>query len=219
VLTSLTSVLIASLAVGGLNLGVLPATVASGDGLTAIQARAERATDDRIRAIDQTLERVDSNESLTAEHRDLIVATLTANRTAMLDLQAEVASESDVTDALDAYQRIFTDYRVYAVSLPQTLYAAGADRLTESAIPRLNEAYETLAAEGGDPEGLAELRAAIDTAADLAAGIADAALAVDAADFNDDPTVLADLRLELRDAISAARDALEAARSVLDELR
>ena len=212
--------LLAGALIAGLTLGypvVVTTAPTPADGLEAIQMRAERATNDRIRAIDRALDRLESNESLTEAHRETITSTLTAHRAAMQTLQADIAAESQVGAALESYQSIFTDYRVFVVSLPQALYAAGADRLTETTIPRLEQVYDTL--EDNDIEGLAELRAAIDEAAERADGIADAALAVEPSDYNTDPTVLAELRLELRDATAAARRALEEARDVWEEKR
>lgn len=218
-LTSLTTVLIAALAVGGLPLDEIPASVDSGDGLAAIQARADRATDDRIRAIDRALDRVDRNESLTDDHRTTIIENLTADQQAMQELQADIAAETNAAEALTAYRSIFTDYRVLAVTLPQSLYAAGADRLTETAIPRLELTYEALEAASDDAEGLAELRGAIDEATELADGIADAALAIEPSDYNADSTVLAELRLELRQAAAAVSDAVLLANDVRDGLK
>lgn len=211
--------LLAGALIAGLTFSGAPAEIDPDAGLDALQVRAERATDDRIRAIDRALDRLDDAEALTDDHRATIVETLTTDRAAMQDLQAQIAAETDRVDALEAYQSIFTDYRVFAVSIPQALYAVGADRLTERALPRLERAYDGLAAISDDTEGLAELRAAIDEATDLADGIADAALAVEPADYNDDPTVLAEPKLELREAAAAARDAVKAARQLWTEQR
>lgn len=108
---------------------------------------------------------------------------------------------------------------MFAVSIPQALYTVGADRLTEVALPRLERAYDGLATISDDTEALAELRAAIDQATDLAGGIADAALAVEPSDYNDNSTVLAELRLKLREAAAATRDAASAARDLWNEER
>lgn len=206
--------LIAGLALTG---SVTPGTTT--DSLEVIQQLADRATNERIRAIDRALDRVDRNDSLTDDHRTTIIANLTADQQAMEQLQAEIAAETNAAEALTAYRSIFTDYRVFAVSLPQSLYAAGADRLTETAIPRLELGYDALAAASDDTEGLAELRAAIDEASQLADGIADAALAVEPSDYNADSTVLAELRLELRQAAAAVNDALLVANDVLEGVR
>lgn len=211
--------LLAGALIAGLTVSSTPTSIDPDAGLDTIQARADRATDERIRAIDRALDRLENADALTDDHRATIVETLTADRAAMEELQAQIAAETDRGDALDAYQSIFTDYRVFAVSIPQALYTVGADRLTEVALPRLERAYDGLAAISDDTEALAELRAAIDEATDLADGIADAALAVEPADYNDDSTVLAELRLELREAAAATRDAVSAARELWNEER
>ncbi|MBX9718903.1 MAG: hypothetical protein K2X36_08675 [Microbacteriaceae bacterium] len=211
--------LIAGALIAGLAMSSTPASIDPDAGLDTIQTRADRATEERIRAIDSALNRLDGADSLTDDHRVSIVETLTADRAAMEELQAQIAAETDRGNALDAYQSIFTDYRVFAVSIPQALYTVGADRLTEVALPRLERAYDGLATISDDTEALAELRAAIDQATDLAGGIADAALAVEPSDYNDNSTVLAELRLKLREAAAATRDAASAARDLWNEER
>ncbi len=213
--------LIAGALIAGLTFSAAPAPAPAepADRLATLQARAEQATTERISAIDRALERLERADALTDEHRATIVEQLTADRSAMQSLNDEIAAETSVAEALESYQSIFVDYRVYAVSLPQALYAAGADRLTQVTLPRLERAYEALAEVSNNSEGLAELRALIDTASASAVGIADAALTVTPADYNADATVLAELRLELRDAAAAARDAVSAARELRDEQR
>ncbi len=211
--------LLAGALIVGLTLSGTPVTTEPTDRLEAIQSRAERATDERIRAIDRALDRIENADALTDDHRSVIVEQLTADRAAMEALYDEIAAETTAVEALETYQSIFVDYRVFAVSLPQALYAAGADRLTEVTLPRLEQAYDALVEVSDNSDGLAELRSLIDAASASADGIADAALAVTPADYNDDATVLADLRLELRDAGAAARDAVSAARELWEEQR
>ena len=217
-LSTLAGALVAGLTITG----PVPA-LDPGDGLAVIQQRAERATENRIHAIDNALWRVERTTSLTDGHRATIVATLEADQAALEALQNEIAADTEAAEALADYQRIFTDYRVYAVALPQALYAAGADRLTETALPRLEEAYAALAERAeGEPEAadeLADMREAIDAATQAANGLADAALAVTPANYNEDATALAELRLDLRQATASARDALHSARAAVQELR
>jgi chromosome segregation ATPase len=194
-----------------------------GAGLDEIQHAADRATDNRIRALEEALEKVEANEHLTDAHSSEISATLQADLDAMHELQTAIADEDTAAEALDAYRSIFTDYRVYAVAIPQSRYAAAADALTDSALPRLQEAHDGLAeVADGDAEieaALAEMQASIDEAAGLLDGLADASLAVTPADFNADEDVLDEIREALRDARDAARDAREDARRILDDLR
>lgn len=200
-----------------------PADLDPGAGLEEIQRAADRATDNRIRALEEALDRVEGNERLTDAHSSAITATLQADLDAMHELQAEIAAEDSVADARDAYRSIFTEYRVYAVVIPQSMYAAAADGLTDSALPRLQEAHDDLAeAADGDAEvdaALAEMQASIDEASGLLDGLADEALAVTPADFNADHDVLHDIRERLHDAIDAARDARQDAREILEDLR
>lgn len=201
----------------------LPADLDPGAGLNEIQRAADRATDNRIRALEEALEEVADSEHLSDGHRSTITATLQSDLDAMHDLQDEIAAEDSAADALTAYRSIFTDYRVYAVAIPQSLYAAAADGLTDSALPLLQQVHDDLAAVAdGDAEvesALDEMQASIDEATELLDGLADAMLAVSPADFNADPEVLADLRDSLREATDATRDAREDARDIREDLR
>lgn len=213
------SVILSSAMIAGLAFGSPLSAIAPDDNLAAIQKRAEQATNERISVIDRIDTRVDRSTSLSDAHRATIVDTLAENRSAMNEIQSSIAAETNTRVALESYRDIFTEFRIYAVVAPKSFYAMGADRLTETAIPRLNKAYTALEEAGAADEDLQELRAEIDEAQLLAVGIADSALAVTPADFNADSTALADVRLQLREATAAARDAVQLARDIRAELR
>lgn len=222
---SITAAVLATALAGGVGFAVPAEGPEPGAGLEEIQAAAERATDNRIRSIENALDRLAGNAQLSDEHRAQIEATLQDDLDAMRDLQSGIAAEDSAAEARAAYRSIFTDYRVYAVVLPQALYAAAADGLTDAALPRLEDAHDALAgevAESGDAEletTLAEMAASIDEAHALLDGLADAALAVTPADYNDDRTVLGDVRTDLRDAVGAVRDAGQDAQEIVEALR
>lgn len=219
------SIAIAAVLAGAIALSgaAAPADLDPGAGLDEIQRLADRATDNRIHSLEEALEEVQDSEHLTDEHRSAITGTLQDDLDAMRQLQSAIAAEDSAAEARDAYRSIFTDYRIYAVAIPQALYAAAADGLTDAALPRLQEAHDDLAdAADGDAAieaALAEMQASIDEASGLLDGLADAALAVTPEEFNADPDVLADIRHSLREASDAARDAREDAREILDDLR
>ena len=201
-------------------------TTGPGTSLAAIQRAGALATDRRIDSLEVAITRVEGNDSLTADNRAAIMATLTADLGAMHDLAAQIAGDTTVADAADDYRAIFTEYRVYAVALPQSLYAAAADALTGSALPRLRNVHETLetklAAGDSNPELealLDDMAESIDAAEAGASTIAADALAVTPAAWNADHTVLTDIRTELRDAAQDARDAAQDARQIAQALR
>lgn len=225
--TTLTSA--ALVAATALPASALPSAADSTEGepvtLAAIQKAGAEATDKRIDSLTAALARVERNESLTDADRTSITSTLQADLDAMHTLASRIAADSTRADALTHYHQIFTDYRVYAVALPQALYAAGADRLTGTALPRLQQAYDTLVAKIGDSPTdeqqalLDAMAGAIDDATTQADGLAAASLAVTPADWNADHDVMRDIRIRLHDAIRSARDAASAGRDLAETLR
>jgi len=211
----------------------LPATAAVGDDptsgpnvtLAAIQQAGAEATDKRIDSLTVALARVEANESLTDSHRATITSTLQADLDGMRMLAAQIAADTTKVSAAADYHRIFTDYRVYAVALPQALYAAGADRLTQTAIPRLQSAYERLVTRVGDAptaeqQGLLDAMAAgIATATSGADGLAAASLAVTPGDWDADHDVMHDIHTRLSAAVDGARGAADAGRDLVETLR
>lgn len=204
-------------------------TIGPGASLAEIQRAGAAATDKRIDSLGVAIARVEANEKLTEANRDTILNTLNSDVAAMHDLASEIAGDDTVTEAAAHYRSIFTDYRVYAVALPQALYAAGADALTGSALPKLQAAYDRLAAalngshaDQSTPElqaTLAHMAEMIEEAEAGSATLAADALAVTPADWNADHTVLADIRLQLGNAVADARDAARDGREIAEALR
>ncbi|CAN5168876.1 hypothetical protein BH11ACT3_BH11ACT3_01310 [soil metagenome] len=204
-------------------------TVGPHSSLSAIQKAAAVAIAKRIASLNGAIARVDANEHLTDDDRATILATLNADVDAMNDLADEIAADTKVAEAADDYQSIFEDYRVYAVALPQSLYAAGGDALTGSAIPKLNDAYDKLEAaldgahaDDSTPEleaKLADMKQKIADATAASDGLASDALAVSPADWNADHTVLTDIRGQLRDAVADAKDAAQDGRDIAAALK
>lgn len=198
------------------------APVGPGSSLAAIQKAATIATDRRINALTTAITRAEGNKYLSDDHQAAVLATLQTDLDAMHSLAAEVAADTTAASALDDYRAIFTDYRVFAVAIPQSVYAAGADALTESALPRLNRAYDRLDARDLTPELealLAEMAQKIDEAEAASASIASDALAVTPASYDADHTVMADIRIRLAAATTAARDAAQLGREIAEALR
>ncbi|CAN5146826.1 hypothetical protein BH09ACT3_BH09ACT3_11370 [soil metagenome] len=197
--------------------------------LTAVQAAAAAATASRIAAIDQTTPKVQSNVYLSDAHRSTILGTLAADRSAMVDLAARIAAETDLTAATTLYESIFTGYRVYAVALPQTLYAASADALTDSAIPALEKVQQALEAALAGPyaskstpeieASMASLDAQLTIAKESSAGQSAAALAVTPSAYNANRSVLTPIRESIVRAVAASKQAALAAQSVKQALQ
>jgi hypothetical protein len=193
--------------------------------LEGIQRAGAAATDKRIDSLTVAIARVEGNDKLTDSDRATILATLNADLDAMHRLADEIAGDTTKVDAASDYHEIFTGYRVYGVALPQALYAAGADALTGTAIPRLHTAYDKLTDKvGSDPSDeqqrlLEEMAGKIADAEAGADGLAADALAVTPADWNADHNVMSGIRSQLHDATQDARDAAQAGRDLAETLR
>jgi hypothetical protein len=195
--------------------------------LAAIQRTADLRITQRLASIEKTAIRVRSNTFLTDDDRATILATLDAGTTGLTALGDVIAADTDRATAAAHFTQIFTDYRVYAVVLPQSYYAAAADALSGSALPTLEKAYSGLSAalEASGTStteleaALADMRAQIDTATAAVAGVSASALAVSPADFNANHAVLADEKAAIATATAAARQAALDGKTLLGALR
>ena len=196
--------------------------------LAQIQRAATTQTANRITALRSGITRIDSNTTLTASDRSTILGTLNADVSAMTALQAKIAADTTVSTAWTDYRSIFTEYRVYAVALPQSYEAAAADGLTGRAIPKLQSAHDKLAANlAANPSKwtsamqsqLNDMQAKIDDAKTRSAGLASRALAVTPAGYNADHTLITNIRTDLRTALADSKVAAQDGRALVKALK
>lgn len=197
--------------------------------LSAIQASAAAKTSARITSLNAAIPKVTANKALTDADRSAILGTLNADLAAMKSLAAKIAADTDAATARTDYESIFTGYRVYAVALPQAHFAAAADALTDTVIPRLTTAESKLAAAlaGKDaskstPElqaKLVDMTTQIAAAKAAADGTAAKALAVTPSDYNANHAVMAPIRASIVSAHAAAKLARADAKSILAALK
>lgn len=206
-----------------------PAFAADPRSLAAVQATGTAETQARITVLNDTIPRVNSNAFLTSGDRAAILDTLNSDLSAMRSLQTKIAGDTDVATAQSDVQSIFTGYRVYAVAVPQALYAASADALTGTAIPALLTAQAALKAALAGPDKakstseieaqMADLAAQIATAQKSTAGLAAFALSVTPAQYNANHSILAAVRASVKTAGIAVQAASTDAKAVKAELR
>jgi len=204
-------------------------TAAATKGLAAIQAAGAAATANRTRALDAAIPRVTANTALSASDRTTVLATLTNDLAAMNTLAAKIAADTTVEAAEADYKSIFSTYRVFAVALPQSAYAAAADDLTDTTLPKLVNAQKALAALLAGPDSgkdappvqadLADMSAKITSAQTLIAPVAAAALAVTPADYDANHAVLTPLRQSVANALAAAKAASADAAAIVAALQ
>lgn len=112
-----------------------PAT--GGAALAAVQALAAAAIAGRQSALNAAIAAVNSNTFLTSTDKSTALATLTKDLSGLTALAPTIAADTTFEAAESSYLSIFTTYRVYALALPQTFYAAAADDVTTDVLPAL----------------------------------------------------------------------------------
>jgi len=205
----------AALAIGLCAAAAPAAATPSTDTLAVIKAKAASATNKRLVALNAAIPTVTNDAHLTDAHRSAILTTLNADVAGMQQQEAKVAADTTVDTARADYDAIFTQYRVFAVALPQAHFAAAADRLTDDAIPRLNDAHTKLSADlassgKSTPQlqaDLADMVAKLAQAQQALIGVADSALAVTPAQYDANHAVLASDRAAVRTALADVRAA------------
>ncbi|MHC5795702.1 hypothetical protein ACVXZ4_06030 [Lacisediminihabitans sp. FW035] len=185
--------------------------------LSSVQALGAAATTARITALDTAIPKVTSNVYLSSTDKDHILGTLNGDRSAMVTLGAKIAADTDLTVATSDYHSIFTGYRVFAVAIPQSFYAAAAAGLSDSAIPALQSAQKTLAAAIAGPLAskdtpeidatMADLATQISAAQQSIAGVSAFALSVTPEQFNANHEILSATRASVKAATAAAKKA------------
>ncbi len=228
-------------AVGALTLGSLvcaaPALASTTDGtpkptahssLSAIQQAGAAATAKRITSLTARISKVNSANRLSAADKSTVLGTLNGDLTAMNGLQTKIAADTTAATAWSDYKSIFTEYRVYAVALPQSYIAATADGLTGTAIPKLQSAASKISAlftshpdkVTADLQAkLADMQAKTADAASKTAGLAASALAVTPAAFNANHAVLTDDRAAARAALADTKAAAQDGRAIIAALK
>lgn len=207
-------------------LGAVPTSVADETPpatLADIKAAAIVAIESRDAALARTATAIEASSLVTDGHRSTVLATIAQQQGALAALASAIDADTTRAAAAAHYAQIFTDLRVFAVTIPQAHYASAADALEFGVIPSLQAAHDALAAAVVDhPEvsdELAQLQEQIDVAAGAVAGVADSALAVTPADYNANRAVLGDARASILTAKSAATTARGIAASILEVVR
>ena len=136
---TITTAALATFGTAGAAVAATPSPAPSGaNRLAAIQTAGAKATSDRIAALNTAIPRTTANTALNAADKATILATLNADLSAMHSLATKIAADTTTEQASADYKSIFATYRVFAVALPQAAYAAAADDLTDTTLPKLD---------------------------------------------------------------------------------
>jgi hypothetical protein len=207
--------------------GVAPAFAADGSpasaathaaaSLSTIQQRGATLIAARLTSLGTAITRVTAAKDATASDRTKILDTLNSDKSGLTSLAAKIAADTSVATARADVASIFTTYRVYAVALPQSYIAIGADRIGDTAVPRLQSAHDRLQGRGADKAELAVMQNDINTAAQDVKGLDSEALAVTPAAFNADHSVMSAMRARLKDAIAHIKAAAMIGKKLVGE--
>jgi hypothetical protein len=117
-----------------------------GQSLTAIQQRAAAAISRRLASLSVAINDVTNSTAISSGDKTTLLATLNADVTGLTALGVTIAADTTAQQALTDSKTIFTGFRVYALALPQVHFAAAADTITVTVLPKLTDAQSKLAA-------------------------------------------------------------------------
>jgi hypothetical protein len=182
--------------------------------LPGVKARAAAAIAVRQKDLSARLTMINSSPQLTAGDRQALGSLVTTDQSGLTALGAKIAADTDLATAQADYHRIFTDYRVFALAMPQVRLVRASDTVQTVVLPKLADARTTLQqalASHGKTDQAAALMA--DLSAQIAAlqastdGLSAKILALTPAGFNADHAVLQSPRQAL---VSARQDVRKA---------
>lgn len=191
--------------------------------LSDLQAKGAAATSKRVASLNTAISKANDAKGISSADKSTVLATLNADLSGMKSLASKIAADTTVATAAADVKSIYTQYRVYVVAIPQAWIAATADRLTGTAIPRLQSAASKLAPKvSGNSDlqaKLDDLNAQLKTAASDTDGLAGAALAVTPSDFNANHSVMSPLRDKAKAAVAAIKQAVADAKAIRQGLK
>jgi hypothetical protein len=125
---------------------VSPAPSHAPQTLAAIKAKAAADIARRLASLSVAINDVTNSTAISAGDKTTLLATLNADVTGLTALGTTIANDTTVQQALADSKTIFTGFRVYALALPQVHFAAAADTITVTVLPKLTDAQSKLAA-------------------------------------------------------------------------
>lgn len=204
-------------------------TSTKGATLNAIRTRAAAAVSLRVNALQAAITDVGPNRYATASDRATILTTLQSDLAGMNTLGPEIQADTTVATAESGYRSIFTQFRVFALALPQARLAASADDLTGTVVPRLSDARTRLqsllagADSGKDTPAvqaaMADLSTRISGIGTATDGLTTAILGYTPAQWNAAPGILAPWKTKLVTARADTRSARSDVETVVEAIR
>lgn len=210
--------------------GSNPSTASgSSSALAAIKTKAASAISVRESALQVAVSVVNANKYLTSGDRAHILTTLNSDIDGLNSLAPVIQADTTVAKATTDFRSIFTQYRVFALALPQARFAAAADALTGTVLPRLTDAQSRLQALLSGPDAgknttsvqaaMSDLGAQISAITSATDGLSSTVLAFTPAQWDANHALLAPSRSHLVSARADARKARGDIRTVRQAIR
>ena len=142
----------ALIGMSGTALAASPTPVASaspahqGQDLAAIQKKAAADIARRLASLSVAINDVTNSTAISSADKTTLLATLNGDVTGLTALGTTIAGDTTAQQALTDSKTIYTGFRVYALALPQVHFAAAADTITVTVLPKLTDAQSKLAA-------------------------------------------------------------------------
>lgn len=218
---------LAALAAAGLTLA--PTAAGAVDrtgtvGLDAVKQAAHAAIEARLTALNAASSIIKSSAFMGAD-QTAITSMLQGDVSGLTALDATIQADTTTAQARADAQKIYTDYRVFALALPVAHMTRAADVITKLVVPHLTTAEAKLQA-AITAKGTTDLQPLLDdmkaqtAAADsLAAPLPAALEALRPADWNANHEVLSPDRTALETARADLRKARQDARQIIEGLK
>src|SRR5438067_399648 len=111
--------------------------------LQALKDAAHTATTTRIADLNKAITSVDGTAFLGAD-QSALMAGMQNDITGLKTLDTTIQADTAITAAKADAQRIFTDFRVYALVLPVTHLVVATDAMTNVVIPKMTTVADAL---------------------------------------------------------------------------
>ena len=163
--------------------------------VSSVIQKCTDAIDRRFTTIDQLTNATNAADTLTGDHRAALQGELSADRTGLQGLRAQITSASDLATLKQLCPKIVIDYRVYVLEAPTVHLTIAADREgaaaghLDSVGTKLNDAITKAQAAGKDvgqaPALYADFAAKVADAKASSAGVPGAVIPLTPAGYND----------------------------------
>lgn len=186
-------------------------------GLDAVKQAAHTAVQARVTAL-EAADAVVASSAFMGADQAVVRRLLQGDVAGLRALDAEIQADTALAEARADAQRVYTDYRVFALALPVAHLTRAADAVVAVAVPRLTAAHDRLQA-AVTAKGTAALQPLLDDMKAQTDAARGPAAALTPATWNADHEVLQPHRAALETARADLRRARQDARQVVAGLR